>query len=100
MLDVIHVTEYLSKAARAFHAETDPAGEAWVDGRLLRPLQGTSSDVAAGIRRSATKRKLSATKRKPADKAAGYLLKCRDYLLRISANAITRIADRDGPILN
>jgi hypothetical protein len=80
VLDVIHVTEYLWKAARAFHAETDRAGEAWVDERLLRALQGTSSDVAAGTRRIATKRKLSASKRKPADKAAAYLLKYRDYL--------------------
>ncbi len=80
VLDVIHVTEYLWKAARAFHTETDPAGEAWVDARLLRVLQGKSSDVAAGVGRSATKRKLSATKRKPAGKAAAYLLKYRDYL--------------------
>ena len=80
VLDVIHVTEYLWRAARAFHAETDPAGETWVDERLLRVLRGKSSDVAAGIGRSATKRRLRASKRKPADKAAQYLLKYRDYL--------------------
>lgn len=80
VLDVIHAIEYLWKAARVFYAETDPAGEEWVHERLLRLLRGTSSSVAAGIRRSATLRKLSTSKREPADKAADYLLKYRDYL--------------------
>ena len=80
VLDVIHVLDYLWKAARAFYDETDPAGEKWVDERLLRILRGTSSLVAGGIRRSATLRKLSADKRKPVDKCAAYLLKYRKYL--------------------
>ena len=80
VLDVIHVTEYLWKAARVFHAEADPKGEAWVDERLMRILEGKSSRVAGGIRRSATNRKLDAATRQAADKAANYLLKYRDYL--------------------
>ena len=75
ILDVIHVTEYMWRAARAFYAETDPAGEAWVDERFLRILEGKSSNVAAGMRRSATKRQLDAEKRRPVDKCADYLLK-------------------------
>ncbi len=80
VLDVIHVIEYLWKAARVFHADVDPAGEAWVDERLLRVLQGKNSGVAGGIRRSATKRKITPSKRKAADKAANYLLKYGEYL--------------------
>ncbi len=80
VLDVIHVIEYLWKAARVFHEEASTEGEAWVNERLLRVLQGKSSDVAAGIRRSATRRGLSASERKPADDCARYLVKYRAFL--------------------
>lgn len=80
VLDVIHVVEYLWKAARVFNAETSTACEAWVNERFLRILQGKSSDVAAGIRRSATKRGLAAKARKPADDCARYLIKYRAHL--------------------
>ena len=80
ILDVIHVTEYLWKAARAFYNEKDPEGEKWVDERLLHILHGSSSDVAAGMRRSATKREIEDSKRKPVDTCADYLLKYRDFL--------------------
>ncbi len=43
-------------------------------------LQGRSSQVAAGIRRSATLLKLSPQARTPVDKCADYLLKYRDFL--------------------
>lgn len=80
VLDVIHVLEYLWKAAFAFHKDGTPESEAWVSERLLQVLRGKSSDVAAGIRRSATLRELSADKRKPADKCADYLLKYARHL--------------------
>jgi hypothetical protein len=80
ILDVIHVIEYLWKAALAFHAEGTPEAEQWVSERLLEVLRGHSSNVAAGIRRSATLRDLSAAKRKPADTCANYLLKYADFL--------------------
>ncbi len=79
-LDLIHVTEYLWDAARAFHAERDPAAEEWVSQRLLEILRGKSSLVAAGMRRSATKLKLTEKQRVPVDKCAAYLLKYRPYL--------------------
>jgi len=47
---------------------------------LLRVLQGESSLVAAGIRRSATLKKITPSKRKPVDKCANYLLKLAPYL--------------------
>jgi len=80
ILDFIHVLEYLWKAAYAFHQEGSDEAESWVAQRALQILKGKSSDVAAGIRRSATLRGLSAELRKPADTCADYLLKYREML--------------------
>lgn len=80
ILDIIHVLEYLWGAARALHGEGRPETEEYVTERLLRILRGKSSDVAAGMRRSATKRGLTASVREPIDKCADYLLKYSEYL--------------------
>ncbi len=80
ILDLLHVTEYVWKAAWAFHAEGDAQAEAWVSERLLEILRGHSSEVAAGMRRSATRRGLSTQARQPVDQCADYLLKYRAYL--------------------
>jgi hypothetical protein len=80
ILDFIHVLEYLWKAAYAFEDEGTNGCEEWVAERALRILQGKSSDVAAGIRRSATLRDLSPEQRAAADTCANYLLKYRDML--------------------
>lgn len=80
VLDIIHVLEYLWGAAWCFHREGDLQAEAWVSERLRRILEGRSSDVAAGIRRSATKRKLEPDARKKVDKCADYLIKYRTLL--------------------
>lgn len=80
VLDIIHALEYVWKAVTAFHKASTPEAEAWVAERLLRILQGKSSDVAAGMRRSATLRNLSQKDRASVDKCANYLLKLRDYL--------------------
>ena len=76
----IHVLEYPWKAAWCFHDEEDPAVEAWVLQRARKVLQGKSSDVAAGIRRSATLLGLDKKDRKAADACAGYLVNNREYL--------------------
>jgi hypothetical protein len=80
ILDLIHVVERLWTAAWALHAAGDPAAEEWVSSRLLEVLRGKSSQVAAGIRRSATLRRLTATERAPLDKCADYLLYYRNHL--------------------
>lgn len=80
VLDIIHVLEYLWKAAWVFHDEGSEEADEWVKERLRRILEGHSSDVAAGIRRSATRRGLSQTEREPVDKCARYLLNHRAYL--------------------
>ena len=80
ILDIIHVTEYLWKAGTAFNREGSKELETWVQQRLLAILEGRSSGVAAGMRRSATRRSLSSSKRKPVDACARYLLNNRQYL--------------------
>ena len=80
ILDLIHVLEYLWRAARVFYKEGDNRAELWVSQRLLAILEGRSSQVAAGIRRSATLLKLGTQARLPIDKCADYLLKYRDFL--------------------
>jgi len=81
VLDVIHVLEYLWKAGQALLGAKDTAGvEAWVSTRARRILEGRSSSVAAGIRRSATQRSLRGERRKAVDTCCGYLLNHRDEL--------------------
>lgn len=80
ILDIIHVLEYLWKAARVFTKEGTREAEPWVNERFKEILRGRASHVAAGIRRSATLRKLSGKARKPADTCARYLLKHRRFL--------------------
>jgi hypothetical protein len=77
IVDFIHVAGYVWKAAHAFHSRGSKEAESWVRVRLLEILRGRSSHVAAGMRRSATLRKLSQKEREPVDDCADYLLKYR-----------------------
>jgi len=80
VLDIMHVADYLWDASLAFHDEASAGREEWVSRRLLAVLQGRASHVAAGMRRSATLRQLSAEKREPVDDCAGYLLAYKSYI--------------------
>jgi len=80
IVDIIHVIEYLWNAANAFFGEGANEAEAWVSERLYRVLCGGVSDVAAGMRRSATKRGLTRARREPIDRCANYLLRLKDHL--------------------
>jgi hypothetical protein len=80
ILDVIHVLEYLWDAANALLGEGEPETEAWVTERLLRLLRGQAVGIAAGMRRSATKRGLPPARRRAIDRSADYLLKYAEYL--------------------
>ena len=73
--DFVHVLEYLWKAAYCFYADGSEEAEAWVQAHALDLLRGKVSDVAAGMRRSATRKNLSQQAREPVDKCADYLLK-------------------------
>jgi hypothetical protein len=80
VVDLIHVSEYLWKAATALNGGSSREAEEWMQERLLRILRGEASQVAAGMRRSATKRDLPAAIRKPVDTCANYLLKYKRFL--------------------
>jgi hypothetical protein len=80
VIDFIHVLEYLWKAAWGFFDKGDPSAEAWVLERARRVLEGKSSDVAAGIGRSATLRAISAEKRISINECIDYLKKKRTML--------------------
>ena len=80
VLDIFHVLEYLWKAGHALVAEGSAELEQWVLHRLGRVLEGRAPQVAAGMRGSATKRRLATRKREPVDRCANYLLKYQGYL--------------------
>ena len=80
VLDIFHVLEYLWKAGHALAAEGSAELEQWVLHRLGRVLEGRARQVAAGMRGSATKRRLATRKREPVDRCANYLLKYQGYL--------------------
>ena len=69
VLDLIHVLEYLWKAAYVFHPEGSSEAEAWVTERRLWLLCGDAGQVIASVRRIATCRGLTAAARK----TGGYL---------------------------
>lgn len=80
VLDIIHVVEYLWKAAYVFHAEASRAAEQWVSERFLEVLKGRAGYVAGGIARSATRRGIPRKERKAADDCVRYLLRHKTYL--------------------
>jgi hypothetical protein len=72
VLDFIHVLEYLWKAAWCFFDKGDEAVEGWVGKYAMKILKGHSSQVAKGLKQSATKRQL--LNRTGVDACAKYLL--------------------------
>jgi hypothetical protein len=50
LIDLIHVLEYLWKAARACHQPRDPAIETWTIAQALHILHGRAAEVTARIR--------------------------------------------------
>jgi hypothetical protein len=80
IVDFIHVTEYVWRAGTDFHPSGTKELEAWVQERLLEILRGKSGQVAAGMRRSATRRGLMPEERAQVDRCANYLTKLRYHL--------------------
>ena len=74
VLDVMHVLEYIWKAAYAFYPVGSPQAQSWVNEKFKALMQGKSSQLAASMRRAATGLKLSAKAREPVDSCAQYLL--------------------------
>jgi hypothetical protein len=76
LLDVVHVLEYIWKAARALFGESCSEAEEWVGYRLFALLTGSSGgDIARTIRRCEQQRasSLDDAARKAIAKACGYI---------------------------
>ena len=71
VLDIIHMAEYVWKAAHVFHREGSPELACWAWMRLRCILESKASMVAA-MRRAATVADLSSDTRKPVDPCADY----------------------------
>jgi hypothetical protein len=80
LIDLIHVVQYLWKAASTFFYPGDPAARAWVRGQAAKILAGKHRDVRAGIRRRATAYGYSPAEREGAGACADYLENKKDYL--------------------
>ncbi|WP_423247582.1 ISKra4 family transposase [Streptomyces achmelvichensis] len=78
--DIVHVIEYVWKAAWSFFPPGDLAAEAWVGEQTRRILAGKPIKVAAAIRQKATMAGLAPAKRAGADKCADYLHAKAPYL--------------------
>jgi hypothetical protein len=80
VIDLIHVLEYIWKAAWSLHAAGDPAAEDWVAVKALAVLAGNSAQVAAGITAEAEAAGLTASQRHGADACIRYLTSKHEFL--------------------
>jgi hypothetical protein len=75
ILDILHVTPRLWRAAHVFYAEGSKEAEAFVRQRVLLVLQGKAASVIRGLRSLATRRGLTASKKKAVREICNYLTK-------------------------
>lgn len=80
VVDLVHVLEYLWKAAWCFFAEGDPDADRWVRDLARAVLKGHTAGVAAALRRAAARERLDCTARATIDECSGYLFNKRPYL--------------------
>lgn len=80
IIDLIHVLEYLWKAAWSFHDAGDPAAEDWVAVKALAVLAGDSARVCDEITAQAGSADLRGSRRVGADACVRYLTARHDYL--------------------
>jgi len=74
ILDIMHVSTYVWKAAKAFHGHKEHQ-EAFAQDRLLRILRGEVVGVVTGLRRMASQRNLSGQALKDVTTACNYFEK-------------------------
>jgi hypothetical protein len=79
ILDIIHVSSYLWKAAALFH-EKQEAKETFTRARLQRILQGEVAGVIRGLRRMGTTKKLNNKQLTELTRICGYLEKHKDRM--------------------
>jgi hypothetical protein len=76
VLDIVHVLEYLWRAAYAFHAAGTEEAETWVRHRLLALLDGRSAgEISKSLRGMIERHSLD-------KQAAAPVLKCTNYLVK------------------
>ena len=80
VLDIIHVVEYVWKAAHAFHREGSPELACWAWTRVRDIPEGRAKRAASSMRRAATVAGFPPDIRKPVDTCADYLHKYAPYL--------------------
>ena len=80
VIDLIHVLEYIWKAAWCLHPAADPAAEDWAAVKALAVLAGDSARAAAEITAEADAAGLTAAQRAGADACVRYLTTKHEYL--------------------
>jgi hypothetical protein len=80
VIDLIHVLEYIWKAAWSLHDAGDPAAEDWVAARALTVLAGDSARAAQEITAQAGSAGLGPSRRTGADACTRYLNARHEYL--------------------
>jgi hypothetical protein len=80
ILDIIHVLDYLWKAANALFDAEDTQAPEWVAEQIERVLQGKARSVVRRLRRAATTNGLSGKQREPLDQCLTYLVNHFPYL--------------------
>ena len=80
VIDIIHVLEYIWKAAWSLHDAGDPAAEDWVAVKALAVLAGDSARASEKITAEASAASLPASRRTGADSCVRYLNARHEYL--------------------
>ena len=80
IIDLLHVTPRLWKAAHVFHPEKSKEAELFAREHLVRVLQGQCKGVISGLRQKATKRGLTGSKKKTIKQVCAYLEKNRERM--------------------
>lgn len=73
ILDIIHVTEYLWKAANALHGETGPARVQWIQEKLRDILESKVGRVIGGLKQIITKKQCHAAMSRTLQQVVTYL---------------------------
>ena len=80
VIDLVHVLEYIWKAAWSLHSPGDPAAEDWVAVKALAVLAGDSTRAAAEITTETETAGLTAAQRTGADACVRYLTGKNEFL--------------------
>jgi hypothetical protein len=80
VLDFVHASEYLWKAANALYGEQSDKRDPWVEQQSLQTLSGQTKLVIAELERLAEKPRWSQAKRKALTSAANYFRRNQPYM--------------------